>query len=128
MKDIYQRLYQAALGARKNAKAKYSNFKVGAALLTENGEIFTGANIESSSYGLTICAERVALFKALSEGDYEIKYLLVLCEAEDFCKPCGACRQIIADYAKNAEIILANLLGEYQIFKIDDLLPHSFKI
>jgi cytidine deaminase len=111
---------------RANALATYSNFKVGAILVTTGGGKYTGYNIESSSYGLTICAERVALFKALSEGERKFKELYIIGPNDEFCSPCGACRQVIIDYAPDINIVLVNDKGEHKIFKINVLLPEAF--
>ena len=111
---------------RENALAKYSNFKVGAVLMTNNGKKFSGFNIESSSYGLTICAERVALFKALSEGERKFKEIYIICQNDEFCSPCGACRQVLMDYAPNLRVILVNDNGDEKIYNIDELLPEAF--
>ena len=108
------------------AIARYSNFKVGAALETSSGEIFTGCNIEVSSYGLTICAERVALFKALSEGAKGFKTLAIYTETEDFCPPCGACRQVIWDFAPDISIILVNKKNQEKVVSISEFYPHAF--
>jgi cytidine deaminase len=121
-----QTLIQKAKEARTFSQAKYSNFKVGAALLTESGEIITGCNVESSSYGLTICAERVALTKALSEGITKFKTIAIAAKDGEFCPPCGACRQLLFDYAPELEIILTNGT-EKRTYKLKDLLPHAFE-
>ncbi len=119
-------LVQKAQEARKFSQAKYSHFKVGAALLTEEGEIFTGCNVESSSYSLTICAERVALTKALSEGRIKFKAIAISARDGEFCPPCGACRQLLYDYAPDLEVILTNG-SENRTFKLKELLPHAFE-
>ncbi len=118
-------LVETAVKAKKFSQAKYSDFKVGAALLTENGKVYTGCNVESSSYSLTICAERVALVKALSEGDNSFKAIAIVAKEGEFCPPCGACRQLLYDYAPNLKIILSNGQTE-KIFKLDELLPEAF--
>lgn len=118
-------LISKAKEARKLARARYSNFKVGAALLTGNSEIFTGCNIESSSYGLTICAERVALTKALSEGRDNFKAIAIYAKDGAFCPPCGACRQLLYDYAPDIDIVLSD--GKInKIIKLKELLPFAF--
>lgn len=109
-----------------NARAKYSNFKVGAALLTADGQIFTGCNIESSSYGLTVCAERVALFKALSEGADDFTQLAVATSIDPPGSPCGACRQLLWDYARDIEIILAGDNSVVELTSLKALLPRPF--
>lgn len=120
------KLIEAAKAARRFAQAKYSHFEVGAALLTAEGKIVKGANVESSSYSLTICAERVALTKALSEGFTEFKAIAIAAKDGEFCPPCGACRQLLYDYAPDLEIILTDG-RDSRIFKIDELLPHAFE-
>lgn len=119
------RLINAARKAREFAQAKYSHFKVGAAIITDEDEIFTGCNVESSSYGLTICAERVALTKALSEGRVNFKAIAIVAKDDAFCPPCGACRQLLFDYAPDIDVILTNG-KEKQIYKLKELLPHAF--
>ena len=108
------------------AQAKYSNFPVGAALLSTDNRIITGCNVESSSYGLSICAERVALVKALSEGITDFHTMVIYAEKAEYCPPCGACRQLLFDYAPKIKIILTNG-KEYQSYKLKDLLPHAFE-
>lgn len=126
MKQWENKLIDAAISARKNAKAKYSNFKVGAALLDEEGNIFTGCNVESSSYGLTICAERVALTKALSEGAQKFKTIAIVTDSEELTPPCGACRQLLYDYAPDLEIIIANLKGKSKRVHLKEVFPEPF--
>ncbi|UCF64633.1 MAG: cytidine deaminase [bacterium] len=111
---------------RAKAIAPYSKFRVGAVLVTKTGKQFTGQNIESSSYGLTICAERVALFKALSEGEDEFQQISILSDARDFCSPCGACRQVLMDFAPDIEVVLYNQRGERVVYPLKDLLPDAF--
>lgn len=120
------KLISQAKKVNQLAIARYSNFKVGAALMTTNGNIFTGCNIEVSSYGLTICAERVALFKALSEGAKDFKKLVIYTETEDFCPPCGACRQVIWDFAPDISIILVNIKNQEKEVSISEFYPHAF--
>jgi cytidine deaminase len=125
-KDKIDNLLLAASEARKYSQAKYSDFSVGAALLTHDGEIITGCNVESSSFGLTICAERVALTKALSEGKSLFTHIAVVGPTDDFCPPCGACRQLLYDYAPDIEIILINK-NDIKIIPLKDLLPMAFE-
>lgn len=113
-----------ALNARAYARAPYSNFKVGAALLTKSGKVYTGSNVESSSYGLTICAERVALVKALSEGDDQFDSIAVV--SETGASPCGACRQLLWDYTKDIPVYLSDGIGEITKYNLSDLLAHPF--
>jgi cytidine deaminase len=121
-----QSLIAAAQRARLQSVAPFSNFLVGAAVRTENGKVYTGCNIESASYGLTVCAERVAIWKALSEGERHFTELAVVADTESLTPPCGTCRQIIWEFAKSASIIFANLKGERETFQIRDLLPRAF--
>ena len=121
-----QSLIAAAQRARLQSVAPFSNFLVGAAVRTENGKVYTGCNIESASYGLTVCAERVAIWKALSEGERHFTELAVVADTEVLTPPCGTCRQIIWEFAKSATIIFANLKGESETFHVKDLLPRAF--
>jgi cytidine deaminase len=125
-KDNFENLIRAASEMRKFSQAKYSNFAVGAALLTTDGEIITGCNVESSSFGLTICAERVALTKALSEGKTKFSHIAVVGPANDYCPPCGACRQLLYDYAPDIAIIMTNE-ETVKILPLRDLLPLAFE-
>jgi cytidine deaminase len=117
---------RAALQARTYAHAPYSGFKVGAAVEDETGALFTGCNIENASFGLTMCAERVALFKAISEGGRKPTRIAVVTDSESLTPPCGACRQILWEFCGNAELILANLAGTQRVLKLGDLLPLAF--
>jgi cytidine deaminase len=119
-------LIKMAIEARSHAYSPYSNIKVGASLLTKSGRIFTGCNIENSSFGLTICAERVAIFKALSEGETEFTAMAIA--ADDFLAPCGACRQVIWEFSKELKIILVNKRGETRETSIKELLPQAFEL
>jgi cytidine deaminase len=119
-------LVEIATGARTCSLAPFSNFLVGAALRTEAGKIYTGCNIESASYGLTVCAERVAIWKALSECERDFTDLVIVVDTEQLTPPCGTCRQIIWEYCKHAKITLANLRGQRQEVNIGDLLPRAF--
>jgi len=119
-------LIQIARDARLCSLAPFSKFLVGAALRTEEGKIFTGCNIESASYGLTVCAERVAIWKALSECERNFTDLVIVVDTEQLTPPCGTCRQIIWEYCKDAKITLANLRGQKQEVHIADLLPRAF--
>jgi cytidine deaminase len=121
-----EQLIETATAARVQSVAPFSNFKVGAALQTKAGKVFTGCNIESASYGLTVCAERVAIWKALSEGERDFTDLVVIADTETLTPPCGTCRQIIWEFAKNAKIVLANLRGQREEVHIIDLLPRAF--
>jgi cytidine deaminase len=121
-----QKLIDAARAARDCSLSPFSNFCVGAALETEDGKIYTGCNIESASYGLTVCAERVAIWKALSEGERQFKRLAVVVDTTPLTPPCGTCRQIIWEFCRNATVILANLDGETEIVEMRELLPRAF--
>ena len=124
--ESFQSLIEAAKEARLHSVAPFSNFKVGAAVRTESGKIYTGCNVESASYGLTVCAERVAIWKALSEGDRHFTQLAVVADTETLTPPCGTCRQIIWEFARGADIVFANLKGDSEVFHISDLLPRAF--
>ena len=120
-----QKLMDCAIKARENAYSPYSHFAVGAALLCEDGTLYEGCNIENASYGLTNCAERTAIFKAVSEGHTKFKALAVVADTERPCAPCGACRQVMAEF-KIPLIIMGNLMGNIKIVTIEELLPFSF--
>lgn len=120
-----QKLMDCAIKARENAYSPYSHFTVGAALLCEDGTLYEGCNIENASYGLTNCAERTAIFKAVSEGHIKFKALAVVADTEGPCAPCGACRQVMAEF-KIPLIIMGNLMGNIKIVTIEELLPFSF--
>jgi len=122
----YKHLAESAIKAKRNALPTYSNFYVGSAVLTNTNKVYTGCNIESSSYSLTICAERTAIFKAISEGEREFKAIAVAGNTEDFISPCGACRQIISDLCGEVDIILVNSNGDYIVKKTSELLPLAF--
>jgi cytidine deaminase len=120
------RLVAAARQARENAVADFSHFKVGAALETDAGEIITGCNVENASYGLTICAERVAIFKALSEGKRSFTRIAVVADTPSPTPPCGACRQIIWEFCGDIDVIIANLTEITLTMRMKDLLPLPF--
>ena len=120
------KLVAAARKARRNARAEYSKFKVGAALETADGTVMTGCNIENASYGLTICAERVAMFKALSEGHRKFRRIAIVIDSTAPTPPCGACRQILWEFGGDLEVILANPRGETGRYQLGDLLPQPF--
>ena len=126
MTDQYiQKLIDCATVAREKSYSPYSRFGVGAALLCEDGTIYEGCNIENASYGLTNCAERTAIFKAVSEGYTKFKVLAVVADTEGPCSPCGACRQVISEF-EIPYIIMANLKGDYTVVELDELLPFRF--
>jgi cytidine deaminase len=126
MKDFFQQLIDRAREARLKAFTPYSKFGVGSAVLTENGTIFTGCNIENASLGMTICAERVAIYKAISEGFKNIKAIAIIGDTEDPCPPCGACRQVMMEFAPNMDVIMSNLQNKVKIMKAKELLPDAF--
>ena len=119
-------LFEAARAARNHARATFSGFKVGAAISDEQGRIFTGCNIENDSYGLSMCAERVAIFKALSEGAGKLLRVVVMADTETLTTPCGACRQLLWEFCPDAELILANLDGKRESFSIAQIFPRPF--
>ena len=119
-------LIAAASKAREHAHAPYSHFRVGAALRANSGRIFTGCNIENSTFGLTLCAERVAVFKAISEGERGFNAVAVVADTERLTPPCGACRQILWEFCRDAEVILANLSGQITVRRMSDLFPDAF--
>ena len=120
------RLIEAARAARLNAAAAFSGFKVGAALEAKDGRIFTGCNVENATYGLTVCAERVAVFKAISEGCREFVRIAVVADTVDPTPPCVACRQILWEFGGDLEVILANLAEMKALHSLRELLPHPF--
>lgn len=123
----YDVLVEKAKEAMEKAYAKYSNFKVGTALLTKSGKIYTGCNIENSSFGATICGERVAFVKAISEGELDFEAIAVVSSSGDYTFPCGICRQFMADFGLDTKVILNNG-KENKIYTVKDLLPESFNL
>ncbi|MBV9759167.1 MAG: cytidine deaminase [Acidobacteriaceae bacterium] len=119
-------LVQAAREARERAHAPFSKFKVGAAIEDENGRVFTGCNIENATYGLTICAERVAVFKAISEGAGKLRRVAVVADTDRLTPPCGACRQILWEFCGDAELTLANLEGRRETMTMREIFPRPF--
>ena len=126
MSEDLQPLIEAAQEARRHAVAPFSGFLVGAAVRAGSGKIYTGCNVESASYGLTVCAERVAIWKGLSEGERQFTELAVVADTETLTPPCGTCRQIIWEFARGAKIVFANLAGDTEIFHVAELLPRAF--
>ena len=122
-----QELLNAALSARERVYAPYSKFLVGASVLAKSGKIYTGCNIENASYGLTVCAERNALFSAVGAGEREFTALCVVGDTEAPISPCGACRQVMAEF-KVPCIILANLKGDVKEYTLEELLPYGFSL
>ncbi len=123
-----EKLIEAAAAAREKAYAPYSNFKVGAAILTKGGRYYTGCNIENASYGLTCCAERVALFNAVSNSECAFEAIALTAGTDEFCSPCGACRQVLAEFGPDIKVYMANKDGKYIMKSVAELLPDSFKI
>jgi cytidine deaminase len=122
-------LLKIARDILKFSYSPYSNFPVGAVLLTKNGKIYTGVNIENASYGLTICAERVAIFKAISEGEKEFLKIVIVGKDGNGVPPCGACRQVMMEFSPKMEVLLYNSHEDsFNKYKVEDLLPHSFKL
>ena len=119
-------LLEAAIESRKHAHAPYSKFLVGAAVEDETGRIHTGCNVENATYGLTICAERLAVFKAISEGARRFRRVAIAADTPTLTPPCGACRQILWEFCGDVEITLVNLAGQTETFRLKDLLPRAF--
>src|SRR5437868_1921678 len=126
MEQIDKALVEAATAVRENAYAPFSNFRVGSALLTDDGRIIAGSNVESASYGLTVCAERVAVWNAISHGKRHIDKIAVVADTEDLTPPCGVCRQIIWKFGGDIPVILGNLNGKSETVQMKDLLPRAF--
>ncbi|MFZ0455216.1 MAG: cytidine deaminase [Ignavibacteriaceae bacterium] len=122
----YKELANSAVEAKRKALPTYSKFHVGAAILTKDNKIYQAGNIETSSYSLTICAERTALFKAISEGEREFRAIAIASDDPDFCPPCGACRQVMNDLCGNIDIIMINHQNEIKQLKLSELLPFAF--
>ncbi|SMP39443.1 cytidine deaminase [Anoxynatronum buryatiense] len=122
----HQDLIQIALEVRENAYVPYSHFKVGAALLGVSGKVYTGCNVECASYGGTNCAERTAIFKAVSEGERRFKTIAVVGDPNAYTFPCGICRQVMVEFGKELEIIVAKTPEDYRVYTMNDILPHSF--
>jgi len=123
---VNDELVRAATAAREHAFAPYSRFRVGAALQSESGAIYKGCNVEGASYGLTVCAERVAIWKAVSEGERRFRAICVVADTADLTPPCGACRQIIWEFCGDIPVILANLTGDRVVYSMAELLPRPF--
>jgi cytidine deaminase len=121
-------LLAAALAAREHAFAPYSQFKVGAALEDADGRIHTGCNVENATYGLTVCAERVAVFKAISEGVRKFRRVAVAADTDSLTPPCGACRQILWEFCGDIEILLVNPRGKTETYQLKDLFPKPFDV
>jgi len=127
MKNSYQKLIKAAKEAKKNSYSPYSMFKVGAALISENGKVYRGTNIENSSLGLSVCAERAAIYKAVSEGERKFKAIAVVGSGKDWCFPCGACLQALSEFGNDTDVVLSK--GKImRIYKLRELMPLCFKL
>ena len=121
-----KKLIDAATAVRINAYAPFSSFKVGSAIETDDGAIIDGCNVESASYGLTVCAERVAIWKAISQGKRKIKHVAVVADTEELTPPCGVCRQIIWEFGGDIPVTMANLKGKVETVQMKELLPRAF--
>jgi cytidine deaminase len=128
LSDTSDALIAAALAARENAFAPYSKFRVGAAIEDSDGRIHTGCNVENSTYGLTVCAERVAVFKAISEGVRKFRRIAVAADTDRLTPPCGACRQILWEFCGDVEIVLVNPRGQTETHRLKDLFPKPFDV
>lgn len=126
MEESEKKLIDAAATARERAYAPYSNFQVGAAVEAESGDIYIGCNVESASYGLTVCAERVAIWKGISCGEKRFKRIAVIVDTEELTPPCGVCRQIIWEFCGDVPVILSNLHGKTETIQMSELLPRAF--
>ena len=124
--ETIEQLIEAARAARERAHAPFSKFRVGAAIEDDDGRTYSGCNVESASYGLTMCAERVAVFRAISEGASKLVRIAVIADTEEFTLPCGACRQILWEFLGDAELILANLSGATERLRISQIFPRPF--
>jgi len=122
-----RKLILEAKKARENSYAPYSNFKVGAALLAKSGKVYTGANLENSSFGQTVCAERLALYKAVSAGEKDFKKIAIVAPGAKPVTPCGICRQALFEFSPELEVVCANLRGKVKKYTLKQLLPHPFK-
>ncbi len=122
-----EKLLKAAQKVKEKAYAPYSHFHVGAAVLTSSGKIYSGCNVENTSYGLTICAERNAIFQMVNSGEQQISEILVIGDTEEFLPPCGACRQVIAEFSKKDTILyMCNKHGQWKQTTVDDIIPYTF--
>ena len=126
MDEIVGELIAAAVAAREKAFAPFSKFRVGAAVRTKQGKVYTGCNVESASYGLTVCAERVAIWKAVSEGESEFEEIAVVTDTQKSTPPCGVCRQIIWEFCGDVPVVMATCGGQHQTIPMSELLPHAF--
>jgi len=121
-------MFQLAREAKDRAYAPYSNFKIGAALLGKNGKIYTGCNVENASYGLSLCAERAAVLKAVSDGEQAFDTIVILSDTENPITPCGACRQVLAEFNPNIEVVMVTTTGKQKTSNLAELFPGAFQI
>ncbi len=126
MHPLYSELIELSIKAKKHSYSPYSKFSVGAALLTSNNKIYTGTNVESASYSLSICAERVAFTKAVSEGEKKFRAIAISASIKDYIYPCGACRQFMYEFGKDLDVIIIKSKKDFLIKKLADLLPGAF--
>lgn len=124
----YRQLIEKAYSMLEYAYAPYSGFKVGAALECADGTVYLGCNIENASYSATLCAERTALSKAISEGRRDFLNMAVISNGHDYCMPCGTCLQVLMEFAPDLEMLCANAEGKYVCYKVSELMPHSFRL
>lgn len=124
---LYKKLFSAARKARSNSYSPYSKFRVGAALLTAKGKIFTGTNVENASFGLTVCAERIAIYRALCEGEKKFKAILIVSDRKNITVPCGACLGVIREFGDDIDVIMCGISGKHEIKKISELMPMVFR-
>lgn len=124
--SAYDHLIAVAKQSRENAHAPFSNFRVGAALRATSGRVFGGCNVENATYGLTVCAERIAIFKGISEGERGFDAVAVVADTDTLTPPCGACRQLIWEFCGDVPVILANLKGKIEVIQMGDLFPRPF--
>lgn len=122
-----RQLLLMAKDASEKAYAPYSRFFVGAALECADGSVYTGCNIENAALGSSMCAERTAMYKAISEGNRDFKRMAIFCDSESYCMPCGACRQVMGEFSGELELLCAKGSGSYVSYKLSELLPHAFK-
>ncbi len=126
--DLVEKLLPVARGAQKKAYAPYSQFRVGAALLTDGGRVFAGCNVENASYGLTVCAERTAAFKAVCEGERVFRAILLVSDSEEPVPPCGACLQVLAEFSgEDMTVISIGKKGDRAVYRLSELIPRAFK-
>lgn len=121
-----EELIRQAMQARERAYAPYSGFKVGAVVLGGTGRLYEGCNVENASYGASLCAERVALGQAISAGEEDIQAVAVVADTEGICSPCGICRQVLIEFGRNIDVVMANMRGDYKIVRSEDLMPYAF--